>query len=128
MFQVRNLRHSKLRAIPNKITVDVNLLFKAKVQRKARKARADHSRGVKNKPAGDMSAETKLPNLRDLSGFEGPFHLASVLLDLLESSFCTHYSYSHAASSGTLVNGDSPMSVAIHLVTAITALHQKKCE
>ena len=75
-----------------------------------------------------MSGQSEVENVEAMSGFEGPFHLASVLLELLESSFCIHYSYSHASSANTPVDGDSPMSVAIQLVTAITALQQAKCE
>ena len=63
-----------------------------------------------------------------MGAFEGPFHLATVLMELLETSFCSHHSYSPANGPSDPVDGDSPMSVAIQLVTAITALHQTKSE
>ena len=70
--------------------------------------------------------EVEVNDLGSISAFEGPFQLATVLLDLLESSFCSHHSYQHTAEPSSPIDGDSPMSVAIQLVTAITALQQTK--
>nr|XP_009860308.2 lysosomal-trafficking regulator-like isoform X1 [Ciona intestinalis]XP_026692490.1 lysosomal-trafficking regulator-like isoform X1 [Ciona intestinalis] len=57
--------------------------------------------------------------------FQGPFELATVLLDLLESSFCSMHQRSLHGKSPSR-DGYSPMSVAMQLVSAITALQQTK--
>ncbi|XP_076817532.1 lysosomal-trafficking regulator-like isoform X1 [Clavelina lepadiformis] len=59
--------------------------------------------------------------------FEGPFELATVLLDLLESSFCSKYTHSSPKNATVCpTDNDSPMSMAVQLVTAITAMQQTK--
>nr|CAB3263579.1 lysosomal-trafficking regulator-like [Phallusia mammillata] len=60
--------------------------------------------------------------------FDGPFELANVLLELLQSSFCSQYTtVSEMDDINTRnANSQSPMSLAIQLISAITALQQNK--
>ena len=76
----------------------------------------------------DKSKHASLDCIDGLPSFENPFQLATVLLELLESSFCCHHSYSNRNGPNDPMDGDSPMSLAVQLVTAITALNQTKSE
>ena len=75
----------------------------------------------------DETAEWR-SQIDKLQPFEGPFELATVLLDLLESSFCNQYSLCQEtdACHARKRISHSPMSVAIQLISAITALQQSK--